>query len=89
MAETVSSHLQHGVSMWHSMWTDQFTRAEGYLRELGKAQAHGVAQMKLFADESNKLFQAWLDYGDKLAKDMQSLSIEGAKKTVELFKPQA
>jgi hypothetical protein len=88
MVDNGSSHVQQSAALWHGLLNEQLSRVEAYGNEASKMQDQGIAQAKLAADESAKLFQAWMDYGTQLTRDFQKLAFEGAKKSLELLRPQ-
>ena len=88
MVDNGSSHVQQSVAFWHGLLNEQMARVEAYGSEVGKAQEQGIAQAKLAADESAKLLQAWVEYGTQLTKDFQKLAFDGAKRSLELLRPQ-
>jgi hypothetical protein len=93
MATNQSSHVQQngtkvadGATVaWSGLWNDHVARLEAFYAEMNKLQDQGLAQSKLASDESTKLFQAWAEYSVALSRDFQKLSIEGAKKSLELL----
>jgi len=88
MVDNGSSHVQQSVALWHGLVNEHMARVEAYGTEVGKVQEQGMAQAKLAADESAKLFSAWVEYGTQLTKDFQKLALEGAKRSLELLRPQ-
>lgn len=88
MVDNGSSHVQQSVGFWHGLMNEQLARVEAYGTEVSKAQEQGLAQAKLVADESGKLVQAWMEYGTQLTRDFQKLALEGAKKSLDLLRPQ-
>jgi hypothetical protein len=87
MADNGTSQVQQTTTLWHSLLTDHMARVESFYAEGTKAFDQGVAQAKTATEESSKVFSAWLEYGVQLSRDFQKLSLEGAKKSLELFQP--
>jgi hypothetical protein len=88
MVDNASSHVQQSVTLFHGLLNEQLARVEAFGNELGKAQEQGMAQAKLAADESTKVFQAFLEYGTQLNRDFQKLAFDGARRGLELLRPQ-
>jgi hypothetical protein len=88
MVDSASSHVQQNVAFWHGLMNEQLARVESYGAEVGKLQEQGIAQAKLVADESGRLLGAFMEYGTQLTRDFQKLALEGARKSLDLLRPQ-
>jgi hypothetical protein len=89
MVDNGSSQVQQNVALWHGLMNEQLARVQAYGAEVSKVQEQGIAQAKVAAEESTKLFHAWMEYGTQLTKDFQKLAFEGAQRGLELLRPQA
>jgi hypothetical protein len=88
MVDNASSHVQQSVTLFHGLLNEQLARVEAFGTEVGKAQEQGMAQAKLAADESTKVFQAFMEFGTQLTRDFQKLAFDGARRGLELLRPQ-
>jgi hypothetical protein len=88
MADNVTSQVQQNISFWHGLVSEHLARVEAYGEEMKKAQEKGVREAKIAAEETTKLVHAWVDYGTQLSQDFQKLALEGAKRGLELLRPQ-
>jgi hypothetical protein len=88
MVDNGSSQVQQTAALWHGLMNEHLARVEAYGNEVSKVRDQGIAQAKLAASESAKLLQAWVEYGSQLTTDFQKLALEGAKRGLELLRPQ-
>jgi|HubBroStandDraft_1064217.scaffolds.fasta_scaffold298438_1 hypothetical protein len=87
MTGNATSHVQQTTTLWHTLLNDQLSRVESFYTETAKYCDQSLGQARTAADETTKVYQAWVDSAVMLSRDLQRLSIEGARKSLELFRP--
>jgi hypothetical protein len=83
---------QHAVSQTQQFWAawgkhayEQIASWDKAVRELGGWQDQGVRKVEESAEEAAKLFKASIGYMNELAGQAQTMTIEAAKRTVDLM----
>jgi hypothetical protein len=89
MPNQCASHLQQFTNLWCGLLSDHVSRLESLYEGSAKASDHGAAQTKALVEEGAKVCQAWVDSTILLSRDLQRISIESAKKGLELLQPKS
>ncbi|MCS6899239.1 MAG: hypothetical protein RMJ98_05990 [Myxococcales bacterium] len=77
----VVSQVQQFLTKW---MVDQGARVESMLAEYGQLQQKGAEQAKQTMQEWTKLTQATMNYGMELNEQWQKLSLEAARRALEM-----
>jgi hypothetical protein len=85
MASNVASQVQQTTTLWQALMNDHLARVESFYAETSKMYEQGAARAKTTTEESSKVFQAWVDSNVQLSRDLYKLSLESARKSLELF----
>ena len=84
MTSNVTSQLQQTIALWQALWNNHLSRMETFYGETAKMYDQSLGQARSATEETNKLCQAWVDSAVTLTRDLQKLSIEGARKSLGL-----
>lgn len=89
MSETTNSHVQKAQDAWKKMLDEQTTRMTGLYEEMAKTEAARMTQAAEAVDEMARLTKESFSYMAQLSGEWRKLTMEVAKKAVDMVTPGA